>query len=130
MSSGEVKRTLIARALVHNPKTLLFDEPGNTLDVAGQVELREIMRELSRQGIGLLLVTHHISEIVPEIERVVLLKRGTIVGDGPKEKLLTSDQLSALFEVPVRAFQDDGYYRLPRLSNPLHLNLHELPFLD
>ncbi len=112
MSSGEVKRTLIARALVHNPQTLLFDEPGNTLDVAGQVELREIMRELARQGIGLLLVTHHISEIVPEIERVVLLKRGTVVGDGPKEKLLTSEQLSALFEVPVRVFQDDGYYHL------------------
>src|SRR3974390_1231035 len=69
MSSGEVKRTLIARALVHNPQTLLFDEPGNTLDIAGQVELRQIMRELARAGIGLLLVTHHISEIVPEIER-------------------------------------------------------------
>jgi iron complex transport system ATP-binding protein len=112
MSSGEVKRTLIARALVHNPQTLLFDEPGNTLDVAGQVELREILRELTRQGIGLLLVTHHISEIVPEIDRIVLLKRGTVVGDGPKEKMLTSEQLSALFDVPVRVYRDDGYYHL------------------
>lgn len=112
MSSGEVKRTLIARALVHNPQTLLFDEPGNTLDIAGQVELRQIMRELAQAGIGLLLVTHHISEIVPEIERVVLLQRGSVLADGPKEKLLTSEHLSALFEVPVRVFPDDGYYHL------------------
>ena len=55
MSSGEVKRTLIARALVHNPQTLLFDEPGNTLDIGGQVELRQIMRELAQAGFGLLL---------------------------------------------------------------------------
>lgn len=112
MSSGEVKRTLIARALVHNPETLLFDEPGNTLDIAGQVELRQIMRELARAGIGLLLVTHHISEIVPEIERVVLLQKGTVLADGSKEKVLTSEHLSGLFGVPVRIFQDDGYYHL------------------
>jgi iron complex transport system ATP-binding protein len=112
MSSGEVKRTLIARALVHDPQTLLFDEPGNTLDIAGQVELRQIMRELARAGIGLLLITHHISEIVPEIGRVVLLKKGTVLADGPKEKFLTSEHLSELFEVPVRVFQDDGYHHL------------------
>ena len=112
MSSGEVKRTLIARALVHNPQTLLFDEPGNTLDIAGQVELRQIMRDLAQAGIGLLLVTHHISEIVPEIDRVVLLQRGAVLADGPKEKILTSDQLTKLFEIPVRVFPDDGYYHL------------------
>jgi iron complex transport system ATP-binding protein len=112
MSSGEVKRTLIARALVHDPQTLLFDEPGNTLDIAGQVELRQIMRELAQAGIGLLLVTHHISEIVPEISRVVLLQKGSVLADGPKEKFLTTQHLSQLFEVPVRVFQDDGYYHL------------------
>jgi iron complex transport system ATP-binding protein len=112
MSSGEVKRTLIARALVHEPHTLLFDEPGNTLDIAGQVELRQIMRELAQAGIGLLLVTHHISEIVPEIKRVVLLQKGAVLADGPKEKLLTNGCLTQLFEVPVRVFQDDGYFHL------------------
>jgi len=112
MSSGEVKRTLIARALVHNPRTLLFDEPGNTLDIAGQVELREIMTELAKAGIGLLLVTHHISEILPEIERVVLLQRGSVLADGPKEKILTSEHLTRLFGVPTRVFRDDGYYHL------------------
>ena len=112
MSSGEVKRTLIARALAHNPQTLLFDEPGNTLDITGQIELRQIMRELAHAGTGLLLITHHISEIVPEIERVVLLQKGTILADGAKEKYLTSEHLSRLFEVPVRVFHDNGYYHL------------------
>lgn len=112
MSSGEAKRTLIARALVHEPQTLLFDEPGNALDIAGQIELREVMRELARAGLGILLVTHHVSEIIPEIERVVLLQRGAVLADGPKEQVLTSEGLTALFEVPVRLFREDGYFYL------------------
>lgn len=112
MSSGEAKRTLIARALVHDPQTLLFDEPGNALDIAGQVELREEMRELARAGLGILLVTHHVSEIIPEIERVVLLRGGRILADGPKERLLTNAQLSELFGVPVNLIREDGHYHL------------------
>ena len=112
MSSGEAKRTLIARALVHDPQTLLFDEPGNTLDIAGQVELRETMRELARSGLGILLVTHHVSEIIPEIERVVLLKRGQILADGPKSRVLTGKQLSALFGARVRLFREEGFYHV------------------
>jgi iron complex transport system ATP-binding protein len=112
MSSGEAKRTLIARALVHEPQTLLFDEPGNTLDIAGQVELRETMRELARAGLGILLVTHHVSEIIPEIERVVLLDRGRVLADGPKDKVLTSEQLSALFGVKAQLFREDGYFHV------------------
>jgi iron complex transport system ATP-binding protein len=112
MSSGEAKRTLIARALVHEPQTLLFDEPGNTLDIAGQVELKDTMRELARAGLGILLVTHHVSEIIPEIERVVLLQAGKIVADATKEKILTDENLSSLFGVPVRLFREDGYFFL------------------
>jgi iron complex transport system ATP-binding protein len=112
MSSGEAKRTLIARALVHDPKTLLFDEPGNALDIAGQLELRDTMRELARAGLGILLVTHHVSEIIPEIERLVLLRAGKILADGAKEKVLTDETLSQLFGVSVRLFQEDGYFYL------------------
>lgn len=112
MSSGEAKRTLIARALVHEPRTLLFDEPGNTLDIAGQVSLRETLRELARGGLGILLVTHHISEIIPEIERVVLLQRGRVLADGPKEKVLTGERLTTLFGVSVKLFREDGYFHL------------------
>jgi iron complex transport system ATP-binding protein len=110
MSSGEAKRTLIARALVHEPKTLLLDEPGNTLDISGQLELRATLRELANAGLGIVLVTHHVPEIIPEIERVVLLQRGRVLANGAKEKLLTSEQLSALFGAQVRVFREDGYF--------------------
>src|SRR6266403_5710123 len=108
MSSGEAKRTLIARALVHEPQTLLFDEPGNALDIAGQVELRETMRVLAKGGLGILLVTHHVSEIIPEIERVVLLREGRIVAEGPKKEILTSKKLSALFGANIQIARRDG----------------------
>ncbi len=112
MSSGEAKRTLIARALVHDPQTLLFDEPSNALDIAAQLQLRETMRELAAAGLGILLVTHHVSEIIPEIERVVLLREGRILADGPKSSILTAKGLSNLFGVPVRLGQHEGFFHL------------------
>ena len=112
MSSGEAKRTLIARALVHEPQTLLFDEPSNALDIGAQMQLRDTMRELAKSGLGILLVTHHVSEIIPEIERVVLLRGGRVVGDGPKQEVLTSEKLSTLFGVPIQIARRDGYYSL------------------
>ena len=112
MSSGEAKRTLIARALVHDPQALLFDEPGSALDIGAQINLRETMRELAHSGLSILLVTHHVSEIIPEIERVVLLQNGRIVADGPKQKVLTARRLSTLFGATVRLGQHDGYFHL------------------
>ena len=112
MSSGEAKRTLIARALVHDPQTLLFDEPSNALDICAQLQLRGTMRELAQSGLGVLLVTHHVSEIIPEIERVVLLREGRILADGPKASVLTAEHLSNLFGVAVRLGQHDGYFHL------------------
>src|SRR5437016_926806 len=112
MSSGEAKRTLIARALVHEPQALLFDEPSNALDIGAQLQLRETMRELAQSGLGILLVTHHVPEIIPEIERVVLLREGRILADGPKAAILTEENLSKLFEAKVRLGQHDGYFHL------------------
>ena len=112
MSSGEAKRTLIARALVHEPQTLLFDEPGNALDIAAQLQLRDSMRELARSGLGILLVTHHVSEIIPEMERVVLLREGRVIADGPKSSVLTAEHVSNLFGVAIRLGQEDGFFHL------------------
>jgi iron complex transport system ATP-binding protein len=112
MSSGEAKRTLIARALVHDPQTLLFDEPSNALDLGAQLQLRETLRELAHSGLGILLVTHHVSEIIPEIERVVLLREGRIQADGPKAAVLTEENMSKLFNAKVRLGQHDGYFHL------------------
>jgi len=110
MSSGEAKRTLIARALVHEPHTLLFDEPSNALDIAAQFQLRDTMRELARSGLAILLVTHHVSEIIPEMERVILLRDGGVLADGAKEQVLTEANLRALFGVEVRLQRSDGFF--------------------
>jgi len=115
MSSGEAKRVLIARALVHAPQSLLFDEPSNALDVGARVQLLDTMSALARSGVGVVLVTHHVSEIVPEIDRVVMLRRGKIVADGAKEELLTSERLSELFETRVQVERrDDVFHVVPR----------------
>jgi iron complex transport system ATP-binding protein len=110
MSSGEAKRTLIARALVHQPHTLLFDEPSNALDIAAQFQLRDTMRELARSGLAILLVTHHVSEIIPEMERVILLQDGGILADGKKEKVLTEENLQSLFRTEVRLHRSNGFF--------------------
>jgi len=112
MSSGEAKRVLIARALVHRPRALLFDEPCNSLDILAQHSLRETMRTLAQSGIGIILVTHELPDIVPEIERVVLMSKGRIVADGPKEKVLQAERLSQLFGIKVELGRRDGYYHI------------------
>ena len=112
MSSGEARRMMIGRALVHGPKALLLDEPSTSLDLFAQHELRETVRKLAQSGIGILLVTHHLSDIIPEIERVILMRDGQIAADGPKRQLLTADRLRDLFRVPVELAERDGYYHL------------------
>ena len=112
MSSGEAKRILIARALVHDPQTLLFDEPSNSLDVFAQHGLRETMRELAQSGIGIVLVTHHLSDVIPEIDRVVLMRNGKIQADGQKKDLLNPEEISRLFGISVDITRRDGYYHL------------------
>jgi iron complex transport system ATP-binding protein len=109
MSAGEKRRILIARALVHRPKQLLLDEPSNALDLAAQRELRETLRRLAREGTGLVMVTHHLGDILPEIERVILMRLGRIVGDGPREEMLTEARLSELFGTSVRIGRDEGW---------------------
>jgi iron complex transport system ATP-binding protein len=112
MSSGEAKRVLIARALVHKPRALLFDEPCNSLDISAQRSLRETMRSLARSGIGIILVTHELPDVVPEIERVVLMANGRIVADGRKEEVLQAESLSKLFGLRVALGRRDGYYHI------------------
>jgi iron complex transport system ATP-binding protein len=109
MSAGEKRRILIARALVHSPRQLLLDEPSNALDLAAQRDLRESMRSLIHEGTGLILVTHHLGDIPPEIERVILMQKGRIVADGPRAELLTAPVLSNLLGTEVRIGQQDGW---------------------
>lgn len=112
MSSGEARRVLIGRALVHDPKALLLDEPSNSLDVFAQRELRRILRELARSGMGIIMVTHLLADIIPEIQRVVMLKQGRVVADGDKREVLTGERLEHLFGTSVTLAERDGYYHL------------------
>jgi iron complex transport system ATP-binding protein len=112
MSSGEARRVLIARALVHQPQALLFDEPCNSLDLAAQQKVRQTMSALARSGTAILLVTHELADIVPEIQRVVLMSRGKIVADGRKEEILQVERLAALFGVSVEMARRNGHYHL------------------
>lgn len=112
MSSGEARRMLIGRALVHDPRALLLDEPSTSLDLFAQHELRETVRKLAQSGIGILLVTHHLSDIIPEIDRVILMRNGQIAADGPKEQTLTAEALKDLFGLEVELARRSGYYHL------------------
>jgi iron complex transport system ATP-binding protein len=110
MSAGEQRRIMIARALVHQPQMLLLDEPSNALDLAAQRELREALRRVAQQGTGILMVTHHLADILPEIDRVIMMRAGRIFADGPKSELITSEKLRALFGVEVNVIQHDGFW--------------------
>ncbi|MCC6262890.1 MAG: ATP-binding cassette domain-containing protein [Bryobacterales bacterium] len=110
LSSGEARRILIARALVHEPKALLFDEPSTSLDLAAQRELVMVLRGLSRRGVSLVLVTHHLADIIPEIERVILMRSGRVIADGSKGEVLTASTLRTLFGTPVELVCRDEFF--------------------
>ena len=112
MSSGEARRMLIGRALVNDPKALLLDEPSTSLDLFAQHELRESIRKLAKAGVGIVLVTHHLSDIIPEIERVIMMSGGEIAADGAKEDVLTAAGLAELFGVKAELAKRGGYYHL------------------
>jgi iron complex transport system ATP-binding protein len=112
MSSGEARRVLLARALVHDPRALLLDEPSIALDLSAQHELRLTLRKLAQSGIGIVMVTHHLSDLIPEMDRAVLMNRGTIVADGPTRDVLVEKRLADLFGRPVELLERDGYYNL------------------
>ena len=112
MSSGEARRVLLARALVHDPRALVLDEPSVALDLGAQHELRLTLRKLAQSGIGIVMVTHHLSDLIPEIERVVLMQRGKVVADGPVREVLVESRLSTLFGQPLQLSERDGYYNL------------------
>lgn len=112
LSSGEAHRVVIARALVNGPRALIFDEPSTSLDLRATHELRETMRKLARLGKTIVLVTHHLPDLFPEIERVILMKDGRVFRDGAARATLTSANLQELFGVPVEVVERHGYFNV------------------
>lgn len=111
MSTGEQRRFLLGRALIHNPETLILDEPTSGLDLKACFYYLDTIRHLMRDGKTIILVTHHIHEIPPEVSRVVLLKQGEVVALGEKSAMLTEANLSALFDTPLKLVQANGFYQ-------------------
>jgi len=117
MSAGQQRRIMIGRALVGSSSAaagaaqmLLLDEPSNALDLAAQADLRDLLRKLAQEGTGILLITHHIADILPEIDRILMMKDGRIVADGPKQDLLTANRLRELFKTEVQISERDGFF--------------------
>jgi iron complex transport system ATP-binding protein len=110
LSTGQQRRCLLARALVHRPAALILDEPTAGLDPAAAFSFLARIRRLLREGTTIVLVTHHVSEIPPEVERVVLLKAGRVVADGAKRELLTAERLGELYGVAVRVVESEGFF--------------------
>ena len=110
MSTGQQRRCLLGRSLVHEPDTLILDEPTAGLDPAASFDYLSRIRGLAADGRTLLLVTHHINEIPPEIDRVILLRDGAVIADGEKRAMLTSDRLGQTFGTSLRVHELDGYF--------------------
>jgi iron complex transport system ATP-binding protein len=113
MSAGQQRRIMIGRALAGTTgevQMLLLDEPSNALDLAAQRDLREMLRTLAQQGVAILLITHHIADILPEIDRIVMMREGRIVADGSKKELLTEERLGELFGGEIHLSERDGYF--------------------
>ncbi len=110
MSTGEIRRILIARALVTEPRALILDEPTTGLDLLARSRFLQTLQNIARHGKTIILVTHRVEEIFPEIDRVILLQHGRILLDGRKREVLTSHHLSAMFGAPIKVQESNGYY--------------------
>jgi iron complex transport system ATP-binding protein len=111
LSSGQQRRLILARSLIHQPQTVIFDEPTNSLDLQGCFQLLRDMRQLVNEGTSVVIATHHLHEIIPEIQRVVFIRDGQVIADGPKASLLTAERISDLYDTAVQLVEQDGYYQ-------------------
>ncbi len=107
MSTGERRRVLIARALVHRPAALVLDEPTTGLDIGSRHRFLQQIETLADAGTTIILVTHHVEEIVAAIQHVVLLKNGRVSAQGTKSQTVGNSPLSELFDYPVNVALDE-----------------------
>ncbi|MDT4763014.1 ATP-binding cassette domain-containing protein [Sphaerochaeta sp. PS] len=110
LSSGEARRVLLCRASVHDPQVMLLDEAGANLDFPSRHLYRSSLEQLDREGKTLILATHELSEIIPAIARVVVMSKGKIVADGPKEEIIREDVLSAVYGSKVFIDKREGLF--------------------
>ena len=110
VSSGEARRVFIARALAHEPKSLMLDEPTNSLDINAMRKFRTMMSKIAKKGVTLIISTHTMQDIVPEVKNVVMLKNGKVFKAGLKKDVLNEKNLSELFDTDVKLMESAGHY--------------------
>lgn len=110
LSQGEKQKVLIARALMSDPRLLILDEPCSGLDILSREQFLTAISGLARRegGPNLLFVTHRVEEILPDFTKALLLRRGEVHSQGPTPALLTTENLSDFFEIPVEVRWQDG----------------------
>lgn len=116
LSLGEMRRALIARALVTEPSMLVMDEPMTGLDITMASKFRKMFDILIGAGVSIVMVTHDLADIPEKINRVVMMKNGRIFADGSKELLFTSETISELYDEPIKVEHNNGVYRMHLLA--------------
>ena len=106
LSDGEKQISLIARAIINNPKVLILDEPSVNIDLKSKIFLINKIKDLSKLGICILCITHDISIITKEYNRVIFLKDREIIRDGKPHELMSSENINQLFDINIRLIEN------------------------
>ncbi len=109
MSTGELRKCIVARALINEPKAFVLDEPTVGLDIKAQLNFIDMLRKISKKS-SIILVTHHIEEIFDEITHVALIHNNTIFKSGLKKEMLTSENLSEIFDIDLKINEKNNRY--------------------
>ncbi len=117
LSEGQKRRSLLARALVYEPEILVLDEPFSNLDIKSNSIFNKILERLNNKSVNIIYVTHSLESILPQTNRVLLIKNGKIIRDGTPENLLTSEILSNLYNISIKVIKQGNYWRSIPLDN-------------
>ena len=109
MSTGQLRKCIVARALIHDPKAFVLDEPTVGLDIKAQINFIKLLQKISLKS-TIILVTHHLEEIFPEIKNVALIYNNTIFKIGKKEDILNSENLSTVFDIKIEVKEKNKRY--------------------
>ncbi len=112
LSEGQKRYVIIARSLINNPEILIFDEPTIKLDIKAKYQLLNILNKLSEAGKTIVQVTHQIDTITKGSTRIIFLKKGCIIDDGPVNVMLTSEKLSKLYDLPLKLINSNTCWQI------------------
>ena len=115
LSDGERQISIIARAIINNPKVLILDEPSVNLDLKSRIFLIEKIKNLSQLGICILCITHDISIITKDYSRLIFLKDREIIRDGKPSELMNSKNINQLFDIDIKLIENSNSWDVNRV---------------